>query len=143
MDINSGITNVAPAPADAKPQASSVAMQEGREIKTDEAVAAKLEVAKQKDKSVEEEIAAKSVSSGELKVSVDKLNNYLKADQRNLAFSVDEGSGRDVVSILDTVSKEVIKQYPTEEILTLSAELNEFNESGSMEQAFNIFTSEA
>jgi len=143
MDINSGITNVAPPPADAKPQISSVAMQEGQKIKTDDAVDAKLEVAKQKDKSVEEAIAAKSVSSDELKVSVDKLNNYLKADQRNLAFSVDEDSGRDVVSILDTVSKEIIKQYPTEEILTLSAKLSEFNESGSMEQAFNIFTSEA
>jgi len=143
MDINSGITNVAPPPAEAKPQTSSVAMQEGQKIKTDDAVDAKLEVAKQKDKSVEEAIAAKSVSSDELKVSVDKLNNYLKADQRNLAFSVDEDSGRDVVSILDTVSKEIIKQYPTEEILTLSAKLSEFNESGSMEQAFNIFTSEA
>jgi len=140
MDINSGITNVVP--VETKPQGGPSA-QEGLKVKTDEAVAAKLEMEKKQEASVDEAIAEKSVSSEELQVFVTKLNDYLKADQRNLAFSVDEGSGRDVVSILDTISKEVIKQYPTEEILTLSAKLDEFNEIGSMEQAFNIFTSEA
>lgn len=140
MDINSGITNVVP--VDIKSQ-SAPAAQETPKVKVDEAVTAKLEAEKQKEINAKDVASDKKVSSEELKVSVEKLNDYLKADHRNLAFSVHEESGRDVVSILDTKSKEVIKQYPAEEILTLSAKLNEFSETASVEQAFNIFTSEA
>jgi len=142
MDINSGITNVVP--VDVKSQGGP-AVQEGQKNKVDGAVVAKLEAAKQKEVTANKEVTdKKEVSSDELKVSVAKINDYLKADHRDLAFSIHEESGREVVSILDTVSKEVIKQYPTEEVLELSVKLGEFTESGvTMEQAFNIFTSEA
>lgn len=141
MDVNSGMTSVVP--VDIKSQGGS-AVQEGQKNKIDEA-AAKLGLAKQKEVEANKEVSdKKEVSSEDLKVAVAKINDYLKADHRDLAFSVHEESGRDVVSILDTASKEVIKQYPTEEVLALSVKLGEFAESGvTMEQAFNIFTSEA
>jgi len=140
MDINPNMTNIAP--VDSKPQGVS-ALQEGQKAKID-GVATKVEAAKQKE-AVEEKatVAEKPVDAKELNAAVEKINNQLKIDQKGLAFSVDEASGRDVVSILDTKSKEVIKQYPTEEVLKLAADLGELTEGGSMEQAFNIFTSEA
>jgi len=140
MDINPSMTNIAP--VDSKPQGVS-ALQEGQKAKID-GVATKVEAAKQKE-AVEEKatVAEKPVDAKELNAAVEKINNQLKIDQKGLAFSVDEASGRDVVSILDTKSKEVIKQYPTEEVLKLAADLGELTEGGSMEQAFNIFTSEA
>jgi len=140
MDINPNMTNIAP--VDSNPQGVSV-LQEGQKAKVD-GVVAKVGAAKQKE-AVEEKstVAAKPIDAKELNAAVEKINNQLKIDQKGLAFSVDEASGRDVVSILDTKSKEVIKQYPTEEVLKLAADLGELTEGGSMERAFNIFTSEA
>jgi len=140
MDINPNMTNITP--VDSKPQGGGV-LQEGQKAKVD-GVIAKVETAKQKE-AVEEKstVAEKPVSTEDLNAAVEKINKQLQVDQRGLAFSVDEASGRDVVSILDTKSKEVIKQYPTEEVLKLAADLGELTEGGSMEQAFNIFTSEA
>ncbi len=140
MDINPNMTNITP--VDSKSQGVS-APQEGQKAKVD-GVPAKVEAVKQKEV-VEEKstVAENPVSSEELNAAVEKINNQLKVDQKGLAFSVDEASGRDVVSIFDTESKEVIKQYPTEEVLKLAADLGELAEGGSMERAFNIFTSEA
>jgi flagellar protein FlaG len=141
MDINPSVTNVIP--ADVKSQGNS-ALQEGQAKKVDDAVA-KLEITKQKELAAEKQVSSeKKVDSKELDVAIAKLNDNLQVAHKNLAFSVHEESGRDVVSILDTKSHEVIKQYPSEEVLKLAAELSELVESGaSMEQAFNIFTSEA
>jgi len=140
MDINPNMTNIPF--VDSKPQGVSV-LQDGPKTKVD-GVVAKVEEAKKKEV-VEEKatVAEKPVSTEELNAAVEKINKQLQVDQKGLAFSVDEASGRDVVSILDTKSKEVIKQYPTEEVLKLAADLGELTDGGSMEQAFNIFTSEA
>jgi len=140
MDINPNMTNITP--VDSKSQGVS-ASQEGQKVKVD-GVIAKVEAAKQKE-AVEEKstVTDKPVDAKELNAAIEKINNQLQIDQKDLAFSVDEASGRDVVSILDTKSKEVIKQYPSEEVLKLAADLGELAEGGSMERAFNIFTSEA
>jgi len=140
MDINPNMTNIPP--VDSKPQGVS-ALQEGQAAKVD-GVIAKVEEAKQKEV-VEEKstIAEKPVSTEDLNAAIEKINKQLQVDQTGLAFSVDDASGRDVVSIFDTESKEVIKQYPTEEVLKLAADLGELAEGGSMERAFSIFTSEA
>ena len=140
MDINPNMTNITP--VDSKPQGVS-ALQEGQAAKVD-GVIAKVEETKQKEV-VEEKstVAEKPVSSEDLNAAIEKINKQLQVDQTGLAFSVDDASGRDVVSIFDTESKEVIKQYPTEEVLKLAADLGELAEGGSMERAFSIFTSEA
>jgi len=141
MDINPNITNVVP--VEAKLQGNS-AQQEGHVKKVDN-TAAKLEAAKQKELAAEKQGSSENkVDSKELEVAIAKINDHLQVSHRDLAFSVHEESGRDVVSILDTKSREVIRQYPTEEVLKLATELDELVESGvSMEKTFNIFTSEA
>lgn len=40
--------------------------------------------------------------------------------QRNLEFSVDTDSGRDVVKVLDGESGDVIRQFPSEDVLKLA-----------------------
>ena len=52
-----------------------------------------------------------------LQDSVGKLN-------KGLAFSVHEESGKDVVQVMDKRSGEVIKQYPSEDILNVIAKLS-------------------
>lgn len=42
----------------------------------------------------------------------------------SLRFSVDEGSGRTIVSIVDAATKEVVRQIPTQEVLELAKALD-------------------
>ena len=45
------------------------------------------------------------------------LNDFVQQIQRDLNFTVDEDSGRTVVKVLDTETKEVIRQIPSQEVL--------------------------
>jgi flagellar protein FlaG len=50
---------------------------------------------------------------------VEALNNRLQDMQRGLRFSVDDSSGRIVVKVIDLDTEEVIRQIPSEEMLTI------------------------
>ncbi|QSI75311.1 flagellar protein FlaG [Niveibacterium microcysteis] len=43
---------------------------------------------------------------------------------RNLQFSIDEDTGRTIVRIVDTATKEVIRQIPSEEVLAIAKALD-------------------
>ena len=63
-------------------------------------------------------------SSEEVKVAVEKLNTQIKSLQRNLNFSVDESSGRTVVKVIDSQTKEVVRQIPSEQVLRLAQQID-------------------
>ena len=50
---------------------------------------------------------------------VAELNTNLQEMQRGLRFSVDDSSGRIVVKVIDLDTDEVIRQIPSEEMLTI------------------------
>lgn len=54
-----------------------------------------------------------------------KLQEFMGEMNRGLAFSVDEDSGRDVIKVIDKKSGDIIKQYPSEEVLSLVSKLSE------------------
>ena len=54
-----------------------------------------------------------------------QLQDFMGEMNRTLQFQVDEDSGRDVIKILDKTSGDVIKQYPSEEVLSLVSKLSE------------------
>ena len=54
-----------------------------------------------------------------------QLQEFMGEMNRTLQFQVDEDSGRDVIKILDKTSGDVIKQYPSEEVLSLVSKLSE------------------
>ena len=43
---------------------------------------------------------------------------------RNLQFTVDEDTGIDVVKVIDTETEEVIRQFPSEEVLAIARALD-------------------
>jgi len=55
--------------------------------------------------------------------AVGKLNEYVQAIRRELKFSIDEKSGRTVITVLDSETKEIIRQIPPEEVISLSQNL--------------------
>jgi flagellar protein FlaG len=54
---------------------------------------------------------------------VGQLNELVQAIRRELEFSVDEQSGRTVITVVDAETREVIRQIPPEEVLTLVGRL--------------------
>jgi len=49
--------------------------------------------------------------------AVEQLNSFIQQVQRDLNFQVDELSGKTVVTVLNTETKEVIRQIPSEDVL--------------------------
>ena len=58
--------------------------------------------------------------SEKVEENVSRLNEIVQTIQRDLQFSVDDDSGRTVVTVLDSKTQEVIRQIPTEQVLALS-----------------------
>ena len=56
---------------------------------------------------------------------VSNLNDHVQTVRRNLQFSVDEQSGRQVIKVMDSETKEVIRQIPPEDILGLIHRLDD------------------
>lgn len=54
------------------------------------------------------------------------LNNFAKQIQTNLKFSVDEASGRSVITVTDSQTGDFIRQIPAKEILAVANLLREF-----------------
>ena len=54
-----------------------------------------------------------------------QLQDFMGEMNRSLQFQVDEDSGRDVIKVLDKTTGDVIKQYPSEEVLSLVSKLSE------------------
>jgi flagellar protein FlaG len=49
-----------------------------------------------------------------------QIQSYLNDSQRQLQFQVDSGSGRTIVRVVNTETQELIRQIPSEEMLTLA-----------------------
>lgn len=52
--------------------------------------------------------------------AVQQIQSYLSDSQRQLQFQVDSGSGRTIVRVVNAETQEVIRQIPSEEMLTLA-----------------------
>ncbi|MBS1140981.1 MAG: hypothetical protein H6R13_2434 [Proteobacteria bacterium] len=59
-----------------------------------------------------------------LEEAVKQLSDFASQNRPELSFSVDEASGVHVVRIVDTTTKEVIRQFPSEEAIQLAQALD-------------------
>lgn len=91
-------------PAKTAEQANSVAAQTEQSVKQ----AQKPEATRQQ---VEE--AAKEV------------NEFLKPINNSLQFQLDDDTGKTVVKVIDTVTKDVIRQFPSEEMLAIAKAIDQ------------------
>lgn len=59
-----------------------------------------------------------------LEDAVSKLTDFVSNIRSEISFSIDENSGTRVVKVLDSESKEVIRQIPSEEAILLAQALD-------------------
>ena len=93
-------------------------------IKTEELVANEKE---QIDNRNEKDIPLnqEQLTPQQLEKVAQQLQDFVGEMNRGLEFSVDKDSGRDVIKVIDKSSGDLVKQYPSEEVLTLVAKLSD------------------
>jgi len=73
-------------------------------------------------------VSSQAVNNTELKEVVSEMNDFVQSVQRNLSFSLDEGSGHTVIKVMDTESGELIRQIPSEDVLAVASQLRDVRE---------------
>lgn len=63
-------------------------------------------------------------SENQVTDAVDKLSKFVSTIRPEISFSVDQSSGTRVVKIMDSQSKEVLRQIPSEEAIQLAQALD-------------------
>lgn len=60
------------------------------------------------------------------------MNEFVSSINKGVAFRVDEESGRDVVTIYETNTGDVIRQFPDEELLVVLRRLAEHSANSGL-----------
>ena len=63
-------------------------------------------------------------SDAQVKQAVEKIQNSVDKLAQNLQFSIDEDTGKTVVKVLDSQTQEVIRQFPSEEAISIARALD-------------------
>jgi len=66
-----------------------------------------------------------ALTSKQLEQVAQQLQDFVGEMNRGLEFSVDKDSGRDVIKVIDKASGDLVKQYPSEEVLGLVSKLSD------------------
>lgn len=66
----------------------------------------------------------KAPDKQEVKQAVEKIADFVSSRQSELSFSIDDESGSQIVKIMDTQTKQVIRQFPSEEAVAIAHALD-------------------
>src|SRR5476649_382576 len=115
MDTGSTINRLdsKPAAASSASAVSGPAVNKAADTATPDAASAVTETTK---------AAAAAPSKAEVKKSVDAINRFLE-DNSEVRFSIDDASGRSIVKVIDTETKKVLQQFPSEQSLEIGKNL--------------------
>ncbi len=73
-------------------------------------------------------------SVAELESAVRELNQSMKANNSNLAFAVDPDTQQTVVSVMDSKTGEVIKQFPSKEAIAIAKAIGDIQQGLLLKQ---------
>jgi flagellar protein FlaG len=68
---------------------------------------------------------AREVAAAEVEQALVQLNELMQQSQRSLRFQVDKLSGRTIITVLDDVTKEIVRQIPPPELMALVRKLEQ------------------
>lgn len=116
-----GLTNLTPEfkkPMEATDEATVAKVAELIENKREQVVNAE-------QLTQEQAVNKEPLTPQQLEKVAQQLQDFVGEMNRGLEFSVDKDSGRDVIKVIDKTSGDLVKQFPSEEVLTLVARLSE------------------
>ena len=77
--------------------------------------------------------SAPKIDTQELEKVTAALNKFIQSRQRSLQFSQDEESGRIVIRVINKETNEVVRQFPPEELLSMSRALQATLDEGGID----------
>jgi len=63
-----------------------------------------------------------------LETAVQEVESFLKVQNRNLSFTIDEETQRSIVTVKDSKSGDVIRQIPSEEVIALAERIQDLQQ---------------
>lgn len=63
------------------------------------------------------------ISSEELEQAIAVVADFINQPPRNVNFTKDNDSGKTVIKVIDNESKELIKQFPSEELISIAQKI--------------------
>ena len=89
----------------------------GKKVRVDNVSAQNVQLERERSK----ELAKQAVQNIEVvREAAKDLNDFAKSIQTNLSFSIDEGSGRSVITVTDSQTGDIIRQIPAKEVLAVA-----------------------
>lgn len=79
-------------------------------------------------------VAEQQPSAEQVKNAVDSINRALKQSNKNLEFSVDESTKKQMFKLKDSETGDVIRQYPTEDMLAISRAIDQIQQGLLLKQ---------
>lgn len=65
-------------------------------------------------------ITGSAINEAEISEAVSRLNDHAQSISRDLEFTIDEELNRTIITVYDAETEEVIRQIPSEEVLSLA-----------------------
>ena len=66
----------------------------------------------------------KAPEKQDVEKAVEKISEFVSSRQSELSFSIDDASGSQIVKIMDIQTKQVIRQFPSEEAVAIAQALD-------------------
>jgi flagellar protein FlaG len=66
------------------------------------------------------QIQKTEASRQELEEAVQQVNDFLKPINDSIQFNLDDDTGKTIVKVVDLATKDVIRQFPSEEMLSIA-----------------------
>ena len=83
------------------------------------------EINARSEDSTETRTGVRELSISDIESSLEEAEQRFQTVNRALRFSVDEGSGRTVIRVIDRETDEVIRQIPPEDVLRIAEQIRE------------------
>ncbi len=68
--------------------------------------------------------SVREIQKEDVKKAVDDVQNFVNTKNQDILFSIDEDLGKTVVKVVDRSTKELIRQFPSEEMLQIAKALD-------------------
>jgi len=84
-----------------------------------------------KSESIQENIAKEKSSeeaSEELEEAFETISDFMNLYNRNINFSLDERSDKTIIKVFDSDTKELVKQFPSEDLIELAHKIYELRQ---------------
>lgn len=69
-------------------------------------------------------------TSAQLQDAVDHINNAMRQNNSNVEFTIDKDSKRTIIKVIESKTGEVIRQYPSEEVLAIAHAIDKMQQRG-------------